>query len=340
MLRKKILVLSALSVATVLATAGCAGGSSPTTTSGKPLRVAVLAASSQNGFNQAVYKGVQDGAKKLGIQIEAKLLDGQFDSNTQLSQMQNVTSSGQYDGVIVVPHDGPSLAAAFPTANKMPVVTALNPIGPDINKMEPQVEGVVSTIAIPPSDAAKLQAEHVVDYCKDINPCKVALMVGYLSSPLDVARRDAYQAVLKPNSNIQIVATLEGNWDRDKSLTAVANMLQSNKDVNAILSGGDQMTSGAQIALTAAGIDPASIYLTGFGGTTDAVKAVRDGIWKSTYLNFPVSMGSAAIEQLNNAITEKPVKSVINMLDIGGIDPYATKESLSKTPDFKGEWNG
>lgn len=323
---------------------GC-GTSSGSTSAGastekKTLKVAVLAASAQNGYNQAVFQGVKEGAKKLGLTVDAQILDGQFDANTQLSQLQNATTSGNYDGIIVVPNDGPVLGAAFPLAQKIPVVTVLNPIGPDIEKMEPQVEGVVSTVAVAPSVAAKKQAEQVVEYCKDINPCKVGVVVGLLNSPLDVARSNAYKDVLSKHSNIQIVGTVEGSYDRDKSLTAVSNMLQGNKDIKAILSNADQQTLGAQIALENAGIKPSSVFLTGGGGTKDAVKAVRDGLWTSDYLNFPVSMGAAAMEQLSNAINGKDVKAVVDADTLGPLAPYAYKEDLAKAPDFTGEWNG
>lgn len=302
--------------------------------------IAVLAASSQNGYNQAVHQGVEEAAEELGATIDVQLLDGQFDANTQLSQMQNASTSGQYDGVIVVPHDGPSLAAAFPLAEEIPVVTVLNPIGADIDEMEPQVDGVVSTVAVPPSDAAQRQAEEVVDYCADRDPCSVVLLVGQLNSPLDVARRDAYQSVLEAHGNIEIVATAEGMYDRDESLTAITNVLQANQDIDVILSNADQQTSGAQIALENAGIDPSEIYLTGGGGTEDAIEAVRDGTWRADYVNFPVSMGAAALEQLVNALNGDPVETWVDADAVGDIEPYVNQEVLEEHPEFVGEWNG
>ncbi|MFJ8788636.1 sugar ABC transporter substrate-binding protein [Streptomyces sp. NPDC102462] len=325
--------------ATALLLTAC-GAADSVGSNGNTLKVAVLAASSQNGYNQAVYKGVQQAAAASGKKVSLKLLDGQFDSNTQLSQLQNVSSTGNYDGVVVVPNDGVGLAAAFPLSRKIPVATVLNPVGPDINKMEPQVDGVVTTVGVPPTAAAEKQAEGVVGYCARINPCKVVLLVGNLSTPLDVARRDAYKKVLDPHSNIKVVSTVEGQYDRDTSLKAISNVLQAHKDVNVILSNADQEAAGAQIALQNAGIKPSSIYLTGAGGTKDAVAAVRAGTWKAAYVNFPVSMGKAAMEQLIKAMDGGTAKAVVNADDVGATEPYATKETLSKTPDFTGEWNG
>ncbi len=350
-MKHSVRILAGASVVALgLSLAACSSGTGTPDSSGGPnaggdsYSIVFLAASSQNGYNQAIYEGVQKGAKdlsaKLGITITTKIQDGQFDATTQLSQLQNAGTTGQADGVIVVPHDGPALAAAFPLTNNIPVVPVLNPIGPDITKMEPQVEGVVSTVATPPAVGATLQAETVVKYCADINPCKIGLLAGLLNSPLDIERLGAWNKVLAAHDNIKVVGTLEGAYDRDASLTAVSNLLQANKDINGILSNADQQTMGAQIALENAGIEPSSIFLTGGGGTVEAVQAVRDGKWTNDYLNFPVSMGEAAIEQMVNSLRGETVTAVVDADSLIDLGPIATKADLDAAPDFIGQWNG
>lgn len=311
---------------------------------GESYNIVFLAASSQNGYSQAVYEGIERRAAELsaelGIDITTKIQDGQFDANTQLSQMQNAGTTGQADGIIVVPNDGPGLAAAFPLGNDVPVATVLNPIGPDIEKMEPQTEGVISTVASPPSIGATGQAEQAVEYCKDIDPCKLGLLAGLLNSPLDVARVAAWHKVLDQHENITVVGTVEGAYDRDKSLTAVTNLLQGNKGINGILSNADQQTLGAQIALEDAGIDPATVFLTGGGGTKEAVAAVRAGTWSNGYLNYPVTMGAAALEQIVNSLRGEPVEAVVDADSLGDFGPFITQKDLLEHADYTGEWNG
>ncbi|MDF2443196.1 MAG: ribose transport system substrate-binding protein [Subtercola sp.] len=338
----KVAVFAAVS-ALALTACSSGGGSSDTASTGKSsYKIAVLLASSNNGYNQAVYTGVKNAVAASGVDVELQLLDGQFDSNVQLSQLQNAGTQGQVDGVIVVPNDGPGLAAAFPLANNIPVVTVLAPIGADIDEMQPQVEGVVSTVSVPPSDAATKQAEAVATYCADIDPCNTALLMGFLASPLDVARVAAYNAVLSQHSNIKVVATTEGGYDKDKSLTAMTNVLQANPNLNVVLSNADQDSAGAEIALENAGIDMSKVYLTGGGGTTYAVAGVKSGKWAADYVNFPVSMGAAALDQVINSLSGKTVTAWVDADKVNpdGVEPYATKETLAKTPDFTGEWDG
>ncbi|MCU1420112.1 sugar ABC transporter substrate-binding protein [Mycetocola sp.] len=337
--RVAVVAIAALGVSS-LAACSSPSGSNGSAESDGTYSIAVLLASSQNGYNQAVAEGVQKAADSLDGKFDITVLDGGFNADTQLSQMETAGVGEKYDGIVVVPFDGPALAAAFPLANGIPVTTALNPIGPDIEEMEPQVEGVVATVAVPAGEAAAKQAEGVVEYCADIDPCKVALLVGQLNAPLDVTREAAYRKVLEPEANIEIVATVEGNYDPDLSSTAISNVLQANPDINVVLSNADQQTEGAQIALEDAGIDPSTVYLTGGGGTSKSIQNVRDGVWKADYINFPVSMGKAAMEQLYNALTGGDVTSFVNADEVGEVDPYATKETLDETPDYTGEWVG
>lgn len=346
--RSAAVMTSGIAVAVLaVALGGCASSGSSGSASGsasggagKNYTIAMLAASAQNGYNQAVYTGVKKEAAKLDPNITVKLFDGNFNSQTQLSQLQDVTSNSQYAGVVVVPNDGPTLAGAFPTVNQTPVVAVLNPIGPKANDMQPQEPGVISTVAVSPAAAAKKQAEGVVTYCAKLNPCRVAILVGNLSTTLDVDRRNAYESVLNKHPNIKVVSVLQGKYDKETSLTAVSDMLQANPHVNVILSNADQQTEGAQIALQNAGINPKSVYLTGAGGTVEAVKMVREGIWKADYINFPVSMGKAAMDQLYNKLTGKKVSAWVNADKVGTTQAYADKATLAKTPNFTGEWTG
>src|SRR5919106_628510 len=245
---------------------GAAGGDS----GGKTFRVAFLAASSQNGYNKAVFDGIQNKSKELG-NVEAKILDGRFDAQVQFNQLQDAAASGQYDGIVIVPNDTVSIAGAVGAAKSanIPVVTALFPIGQNLTKLEPQVPGVVATVASPPADGARKQ-----------------------------------------------------------------DALQSNPEFEVLLSNADQQTAGAQIALENANIDPKDIYLTGAGGTKEAIKAVRDGTWKADYVNFPVTQGEQALEQLVNALEKKPVTTVVDSDAEAPFDPFVDKQALDEQPDF------
>ncbi|MEV4799353.1 sugar ABC transporter substrate-binding protein [Nonomuraea sp. NPDC049421] len=313
--------------------------STPSSAKTGPVKIALLASSSQNGFNKAVYDGAVAKAKEYG-DVEVTVFDGKFDSQTQFNQVQNVASQGTYDGILLVPNDNVGIAAAIPAAAqaKIPVVTTLFPVGPNLTELKPQVEGIVSTVAANTEENSKKLAEGAVKYCEDKDPCRVAILIGQLQFPFDNLRNKAYRSVLDGHPNIKVVATGQGNYDRDTSLKAMQNILQANPKLDVLLSNADQQTIGAQVALESAGVDLSTMYVTGGGGNQEAIKQVRAGKWAADQVDFPNSMGKAAVEQLVNAVRGKPVTPVVDANTLGPVPVIVTKEILDEHPDFAGEW--
>lgn len=300
--------------------------------------IAYFAAASQNGFNQATYEGVQAAAKERGYDTE--ILDGQFDAAVQYSQVEDALASGKYVGMVVAPNDSVGIAGAFEQAiaDGMPIGTVLFPVGPDLNSLEPQVEGITVTAASPPVAGATLQAEAVVEQCAEINPCNVIIIIGGKIFPFDNLRLETYEKVLGEHDNIKIVAVGEGFYSPDTSLTAMTDILQANPDVNVVLSNADQHLVGVEIALESAGMKPADLYLSGGGAASIAIDAIREGRWDATLAYFPKTMGEMAANQIMNAIEGEPVTNVINMDNEGPVQAMIDEAVLKANPDFAGEW--
>lgn len=301
-------------------------------------KIAFFAASSQNGFNQATYEGVQAKAKELGYETE--IFDGAFDAAVQYSQIEDVLASGNFAGFIVAPNDSVGIAGAFEQviAAGVPIATVLFPVGPDLNTLEPQVPGITTTVASPPVAGATVQAEAVVTFCADKDPCNVVIIIGAKIFPFDNLRLATFEKVLGAHANIKIVAEGEGFYSPDTALTTMTDILQAQRDVNVVLSNADQHLPGAEIALEAAGYNVPDLYLSGGGAAAIAIDAIREGRWDATLAYFPVTMGSLAMEQIANAIEGKPVTQAINMDTAGPLQAMIDKSVLDSNPDFKGEW--
>ena len=216
----RLALLSSIAAGAVLAAAAM-----PATAAN--FKVAFLASSSQNGYNQSIYQGIQDEAKKLG-DVDVEIYDGAFDSAKQYSQVEDLTAGGKFNALIITPNDTVGIATAVEEATKagLKVATTLFPIGPKLDTLEPQVPGLTTTVAADPSIGAAAQAQAVVDYCAKKDPCNVIVMIGQLIYPFDNLRNNTYKKVLADHPNIKIVATGEGNYDPQKSLTVMQNLLQ------------------------------------------------------------------------------------------------------------------
>lgn len=308
---------------------------------GKKYRVAFFAASSRNGFNQAVYDGITRKAKELG-NVETAIYDGEFSASIQYSQIEDVIASGKFDAFILVPNDTVGIAPVIEEAIDagIKVGAAYFPIGPNLTTLEPQIKGLTVTVGHNPAYGAALQAEKVAKFCSDKDPCNVAIMIGQKIYPFDNVRYNAYRDVLKKYNNIKVRAVMEGNYDPDKSMGAMQDTLQANKNIHAVLSNADQHLIGAEIALSDAGYKLEDMFLSGGGGCQIAVDAVREGRWTNTVANFPRSYGEKTLQALIDALEGKKVNPVIDMDKDGPIDLILDKETLKAHPKFKAEWQG
>lgn len=301
--------------------------------------IGYFASASQNGFNQATYEGVQEKATELGYDTE--ILDGQFDAALQYSQIEDALASGKYVGMIVAPNDSVGVAGAFEQviAEGIPIGSVLFPIGPDLNSLEPQIEGITVTAASPPVAGATVQAEAVVENCEDKDTCRVVIMIGAKIFPFDNLRLETFQSVLGQHDNIEVVAVGEGWYSPDPSLKAMTDILQANPDIDVVLSNADQHLVGVEIAMEAAGINVADVYMSGGGAAAIAVDAIREGRWDATLAYFPKTMGALAMEQIANAIEGKPVTQAINMDEAGPVQAMIDAAVLEANPEFGGEWD-
>ena len=301
-------------------------------------KIAYFASSAQNGYNQAVYKGIQEKAAELGV--ETAMFDGQFNAGLQYNQIEDVLASKKFDGYILLANDTVGVAGAVEQITKagQPIVTTLFPIGPDLELLHPQVPGLTATVAHPPVIGAIAQAKTVVTYCENINPCKVAILIGFKTSPFDKIRLDVFKEVLSDAENIEIVAVGEGMYSPDVSLTVMQDILQANPKIDVVLSNADQHLIGAEIALEAAGINVPDLFISGAGATSVAVEAIRAGRWDNTFAHFPQTMGSIALDIVIKSLNKQEYETVVDMDRAGVVPNVLTRKVLDENPDFKGEW--
>lgn len=304
-------------------------------------RVAFMAASSQNGFNQATYDGIKKKAAELG-NVEVEIFDGEFNAQKQYSQIEDIVASRKFNAMIVQPNDSVGIANAMQEAidSGMKVATTLFPVGPKLDTIEPQLNGLTTTVASNPAIGAKGVADKVVEFCADKDPCKVVIVIGQKIFPFDNLRLTTFEKTLAEHANVKVVSTVEGNYDPQQTMAAMQDVLQAHPDVNAILANADQMAYGVELAVEDAGIDLEPIYITSGGGSEMAMKAVRDGRWDLQLALFPVTMGEKALEAVVGALEGKEVPVAIDADTMGPVPAIVDKAVLDAHPDFNGQWPG
>jgi ribose transport system substrate-binding protein len=307
----------------------------------EPIRLAFLAASSQNGYNDATWQGVKAAAEKAGG-VEVEIFDGEFKAATQYKQVEDIIAGGRFDGIIIAPNDTVGIATALEEATKegLLVASTLFPVGPELTVMTPQVAGLTTTVASNPVDGATAQAEEVVKFCADKDPCNVVIMIGQLQFPFDNLRYKSFETVLSQHANIKVVATGEGSYSPDASLTAFQDIIQANPKIDVVLSNADQHLLGVEIALADAGIPIEPIYLIGGGLNQITVDKIKAGVFDATLSGYPFSEGFYAADALIRAKKGETVENWIDPATKANNPMIVDKQWLDAHPDFKAEWEG
>ena len=302
-------------------------------------RVAFLASSSENGFNQAIWEGVKKRAAELG-DIDVEIFNGEFNAEKQNNQVEDLIASKKFDGIILEPNDSVGIANSLKDAIAagIKVVVTLFPVGPKLDTLEPQIPGLTATVASNPAIGAKVVADEVVKYCEGKNPCNVIVIVGQKIYPFDNLRYQTELEAFKSHPNIKAIGTVEGGYDPDKTMTGVQDVLQGHKDIDAMIAMGDQMMAGAELAAKDAGLDTRKMLVIGGGASEIGIKAIREGRWTATIAFFPVTMGKYSVQALADAFAGKKVNPVVDSDKIGPLPALVTRAELDAHPDFNGEW--
>ncbi|MFW2543714.1 D-ribose ABC transporter substrate-binding protein [Primorskyibacter sp. 2E107] len=123
--------------------------------------------------------------------------------------------------------------------------------------------------------------------------------VEFFGNPSDnnaATRSNGYNTVLSQYPDLEKVAQEVANWDRTQGYNKMQSIIQANPEIDAVISGNDEMALGAIAALKEAG-KLEGVVVGGFDGSPDAVDAVKAGEMAYTVLQ-PVAVFSAeAVKQ-------------------------------------------
>jgi ribose transport system substrate-binding protein len=324
--------LTAAALAAVVALSTLASGAGAAAPEAKVKKVAFFGFAAANSFAQATWKGVQDAAKRNGV--EAKFFDPNFDAQKQVSQIQDAITSHEYQAFVIQANDGNAVVPAIKQALKagITVVGEFTPIGTRYDTIKPQVPGLVFVGEAPTWNGDTL-GKLGVQACGSLNPCNVAYLEGFKSLPLDNARTAAVKKALSKAKNVKLVASVEGGYTQASGLKAAQDVLQAHSDVN-VLIGSSQAIEGAQQAVKDAG-KLGKIKLIGNGGSCQAIKGVLAGTWFASYIIAERSDGAKATDLGIEAANGKSVPHAVNIEQVQ--NPLGTKSVLQQT-HFKAQY--
>jgi ribose transport system substrate-binding protein len=343
--RRNHRVAALISIAAGLALAACGStsGSSPASSSsasssaGKALNIAYLSFAVENSYDAPMLAAAEAVASDHHATV--KVFDANNSPQAQYTQLQDVISSGQYNGIILQPIFGTGLISLVKQAisKGIKVVNMDQILGPNLSTDQPQVTGLAANVTFVPTEIGTKLGQLVVQACeaKNLKPCNVGYLYDIKASALDVAISGAFDKAIAADPAVKIVAQGQSFFSPTVGLTAVQDMLQANPKLNLIV-GSDQGIEGGAQAMQEKHLT-GKVILVGYGASAAALQGVASGAWYADVAQAPASEGRLAMQALIMALQTGK--------NSGGIDPVAglpgggivTKSNVSQ---FTAEWPG
>lgn len=337
---------AALAAATMLS--GCSSSNKPgsgtsgtpassSASTGKTLEIAYLSFAVANSYDAPMLAAAQAAAAAGNAKLT--VFDAKNSPQTQFSQLQNVITSGTYDGVIVQPILGTGLTSQVTQAiaKGIKVVNIDQILGPDYTTDAPQVAGLSANVTFVPSKIGTQMGQLAIRACqsKNLNPCNVGYLYDIKASTLDVAIHKAFVDATSSTPAIKLVAEGEDFFTPAGGLKAVQNMLQAQPNLSLIV-GSDQGLEGATQALATAG-KTGKVLLVGFGASAAGIDMVKSGAIFGDVAQAPASEGRLGVEALVKAIRDNVTSGAVNPVAALPDEGVVTSANVAK---FTGEWPG
>jgi ribose transport system substrate-binding protein len=233
---------------------------------GEKYRVSIIAKAMDSEWWQTVKGGAERFARENpDMELVVLAPDREINVQQQIQIIEDQITNG-VSSLVIAPCGAkeviPTLDKA--AAEKIPVVIF------DTDADWPKKEAYVGSKNY---DGGVLAGEYIVKNLPDGG--EVGLITGVMGHQTHIDRVQGAIDQIKKNPKIKIVSQQPANSERALGMTVMENMLTTFPDLDFLFATNDEMALGASQAAQAAG---SKVKIIGFDGTTEARKAIKDGI--------------------------------------------------------------
>jgi ribose transport system substrate-binding protein len=140
---------------------------------------------------------------------------------------------------------------------------------------------------------------------------KVAVIRGILGVATHEDRLAGFRGAIAKEPGIECVAVQPANSERALGMSVMENLLTTYPDLKAVFATNDQMALGAVEAIAARNLT-GRVLVVGMDGTSEAVRAVKDGRLAADVAMHPEALGGGAVKAAIAAARHQPVAAVID----------------------------
>jgi len=277
-------------------------------------KVAVIISTLNNPWFVVLAQTAADKARALGY--EARIFDSQNNTSLEADHFDNVIAAG-FDAILFNPTD-----AEGSVVNAMKAKTAGIPVfcmDREINSTEAATSQILSDNY---SGCVAIGKYFVTTMNKK---GKYVEILGLVGDNNTWNRSKGFHSVVDFYPGLTMIAQQSADFDRNKAMEVMENMLQAHPDINAVFCGNDAMASGALQALVSAGRNDVKVF--GFDGAEDVVNSIKENKVVATGMQFPKVMAETAANfahEYFNGKTEFPKKMpvAVELVTTKNIDNY------------------
>jgi ribose transport system substrate-binding protein len=261
-------------------TADTAGGSS-----GKTVNIIASVPPTDHGWLGAISKDAKAAAEQHD-DVKFELLQA-ADADSQAQQIEQAISQ-KPDVLVVLPQDGAALTPVAQKAERAGIRVV------NVDRLFSEPDAATATILGDNYQIGVLAADYISEELK----CKgnVVEIQGLAGISVTEDRTKGFEDELKkkcPDGGIKIVASQPGDFNPDQGLKVMENILQAEKEIDAVYTHDDDMAQGVVQAIRNAGRED-EMFLTGVGGSQDAMEQIKEGgLYRATFLYNPNMAASA-----------------------------------------------
>jgi len=257
----------------------------------KRYKIALIMKTMSNPFFQAMDKGAQGEAKRLGVELSSLAAPKETSDLEQAGIVENEVAKG-VAAICIAPADSKSLIPALLKADQahIPVINLDN----RIDRQAAQEAGLKLVTFIGPDneEGAGEAALYLAE--KMGGRGTVAMLEGIRGVDNAEARKRGFEKAMKASPGITVVDSQSAHWELEQGESVFANMLTAHPDLTGLFCANDMMALGALRAIDAAG-KKGKLLVASYDNLAAAQEKIKSGDLLCTIEQHPDLMGAWAV---------------------------------------------
>lgn len=296
-MKKRIIKLISVSVIGVMAVslAACTDNSkkdSSTGESGKTdYKIGLVVKTATNAHFQDIAYGAEEAAEEYGATLTTLNTTSESDVNGQIQMCEDLISQGN-QALVLTANDSKGLSTAVSEAHDANVKFVALDTTIDNVWGSKYLDYVPTYIGEDHVNSGYTVAKQVAEKIGGKGSVVVIRGVDAASSSND--RTKGIKKALAEYPGIKIVAEQSGNYDTETAQTKMSDILQSHKDIKAVLCCNDLMAIGCVNALEEQGIKVGGsdgVVVSGLDGNIVALQSIKEGKMYATLYDWTMLQG-------------------------------------------------